>query len=81
MLAGYRQQSSFLAGVSFFMFFCSFKELNKFVGGSAIGVDLWSSWDQGGNSPQKPLTNAVLEGVGDLVTYDFHLQFNFVLIF
>jgi len=42
--------------------------LSKEAGGSAIGVDLWSSWDQGGNSPQKPLTNAVLEGVGDLVT-------------
>jgi SAM-dependent methyltransferase len=35
--------------------------------GRAIGVDLWSKWDQSGNSGEVTLRNATLEGVGDRI--------------
>ena len=35
--------------------------------GKAIGIDLWQSADQSGNSPEATLANARTEGVADLV--------------
>ncbi|MGC4379443.1 class I SAM-dependent methyltransferase [Fictibacillus sp. Mic-4] len=47
--------------------------------GKAVGVDLWRTIDQSGNSPEVTLANATLEGVSDkieLVTGDArHLPF------
>jgi ubiquinone/menaquinone biosynthesis C-methylase UbiE len=35
--------------------------------GRAIGIDLWSTWDQSGNSRDITLRNAALEGVSDRI--------------
>jgi len=35
--------------------------------GEAVGIDIWNSHDQSGNSPEATLRNAALEGVADRV--------------